>query len=158
LSSRPPTPPCVPSGTRRFNELRVVPLTTCLSYSQAVTGNHFVHTVPFCAFQYTYARHSLSSLGFHPPLLRGAGSHRFLPSSRQSTFPPLPELPLFGPSRPVRSISQEVPLTVLWPLLTSCTSAIHYCIGSCTAGRVRQSPYKVDVRPPRVRASNLRPM
>jgi hypothetical protein len=25
--------------------------------------------------------------------------------------------------------------SLLWPLLTSCNSAIHYCIGSYTAGR-----------------------
>jgi hypothetical protein len=99
---------------------------------QGVTG---IPTVPICVFPYPNARHSLRPLGFHPTLLRLAGSHRFLPSSRYDTFHPLLRLPLFGPSRSVRSVFQEVPLTVLWPLLTSCTSAIHCCTGSCTMGR-----------------------
>jgi hypothetical protein len=65
-----------------------VPLTTCLYPDiQVITGNHFVHTVPFCAFPYPNARRSLRSLGFHPPLLKSAGFHRFLPSLRCPYLP-----------------------------------------------------------------------
>jgi hypothetical protein len=64
-------------------------------------------------------------------------------------------LALFGPSRSVRSVFQEVPLSVLWPLLTSGRSAIHPCMG-CDEGST--APFHhFSSRPPQVRAGNFHP-
>jgi hypothetical protein len=76
------------------------------------------------------------NFGFHPASNRIAGFRRFLLSTPHSTFLSLLRLPLFGPSlRFVSASFRTVPLMVLWPLLTSCNSAIHCCMGSYSAGR-----------------------
>jgi len=56
--------------------------------------------------------------------------------AHQSTFHSLPMLPLFGPSR-------SAPFTVLWPLLTSGRSAIHYCMGC--SGIIFPCAYRSDL-------------
>jgi hypothetical protein len=106
----------------------------------------------------TDARRSLSPLGFHPTPLTKAGSHRFLSSSRQSTFHLLLRLPWFGPSPQVRSFFQEAPppgAMASADFLQFSYTLRHRFLYDRT---VRQSPYKVFARPPRARASSLRPM
>jgi hypothetical protein len=92
LFGQPPTtPPCVPFGTRRFNGLRVVSLTTCLYPDiQAVAGNHFARTVPSVFSSSLLLGPPIGSLGFRPTPPWSVGSFRFPPSSWYATFPSTP--------------------------------------------------------------------
>jgi hypothetical protein len=127
--------------------------------SHVITGNRFVHTVSVRAFQYLNALHSLSFLGFHPPSLKSAGSLVFCFHHAVVTFHSLVSLSSFGPSHSVRS-----PSTRDFPLYGTMVSADFLHLSYTVPHRffhgqtVRQSPYKVCARPPRVRASNLHPM
>ena len=159
MGSRPPTPPCVPFGTRRFNGLRAVPLITCLYPDiQIIPDNHFVRTVSVRAFQYRNAQRSLSAIGFHPTPLSTAGSHRFLLSTHRCYLPSTREPSIVQPF-PLGSfhLSGGPPYGTMASadfLHFSYTLPHRFLIG----GTIRQSPDKVCARPPQVRACNLHPM
>jgi hypothetical protein len=156
LGSRPPTPPCVPFGTRRFNGFRVVPLTPCLYPDiQGVPG---IPTVPVCTFRHPNARRSLQSSRVPPYSTQGS---RFSPLSAfftLSCFPSALETSIVRPF-PFSSfrLSGGPPHSTMASadfLRLSYTLPHRFLYG----GTIRQSPYKVCARPPRVRASNLRPI
>jgi hypothetical protein len=145
-----PPPPCIPSGTRQFNELRAVPLATRLfPDTQAVTANHFVCTAPSVLSSILPPGSPIGPPVFHPTPPWSAGSHRFLPSPWYSTFPSTPgtSIGLAIPAPFVPPRHGTSPFTVQRPPPTTCTSAIPYGIGSCPAGRFvsRHSRYMQDL-------------
>ena len=95
MSGRPPTPPCVPFGTRRFNEFREASLSLCSLARSCLTAS-------LCVFLYFNAQRSVSSLGFHPTLPTTAGLCRFLLSSRCPYVPSTPSTPIVRPFPSVR--------------------------------------------------------
>jgi hypothetical protein len=132
LSGRPPTPPCVPV------------------WYTAVQWFHAVSASPVPWFQsliFGALEVSLSST-----LLSPFGCFRITAITHQWTFFSLPWHPLFSPSRSARTpiVSGTSRFTVLWPLLTSGRSAIHYCMGCSGCFTLC-----VSSRPPQVRAGNL---
>jgi hypothetical protein len=129
--------------TQIFKQLQVIILSTLSPSVPSSTPN---------------ARRSLRALGFHPTLLKAAGIHRFLPSSRYRRFPFTLETSIVQPF-PLGSfrLSGGPPYGTMASadfLQFSYTLLHRFSFG----GTVCQSPYKVFARPPRVRASNLRPM
>jgi hypothetical protein len=134
LSGRPPTPPCVPFGTRRFNEFRAVPLayTHLFKWLQIISLSALSPSVLSGSLPLGTP---IGSLGFHPTPPWVAGSHRFLPF--HSTLPthPLGNFHYSALRFTFTRLFHGHRSSLLWPLLTSCTSAIHYCIDSFTVGR-----------------------
>jgi hypothetical protein len=125
---------------------------------QVIPDIHFVRTVSLRAFRYCNALRSLSALGFHPAPLNTAGSHRFLLSTRCRYLPSTREPSIVRPF-PLSSfrLSGGPPCGTM-----AFADFLHFSYTLphrfLTGGTVRQSPYKVCARPPRVRASNLHPM
>jgi hypothetical protein len=104
------------------------------------------------------ARHSHRVPRIPPYSILGS---RFSPFSAFSPYPAFPstrELPLFGPSLHLHPIVSRP------PFLTTMASADFLQFSYTLPHRflygrtVRQSPYKLFAIPPRVRASNLRPI
>jgi hypothetical protein len=163
LSSRPPTPPGVPFGTRRFNGLRVAPPTPWLySDIQGVPG---IPTVPVCTFRHPNARRSLQSPRVPPYSTQGS---RFSPFSAFPTlvcFPSALETSTVRPF-PLRSFSLDTghppsryygrrKLRFRADFLQFSYTLPHRFLHGRT---LRQSPLKVFARPLQVRAGNFRPI
>jgi hypothetical protein len=111
---------------------------------QIITDIYFVYTVSAHVFQYCIAQRSLSAPGFHPTPLSPAGSRRFLLSSRCPYLPSTLETSLCSALRfTFTRLFHGHRSSLLWPLLTSCNSAIHCCIGSCPTKR--RSKYLQDL-------------
>jgi hypothetical protein len=160
LGSRPPTPPCIRIRTRRFNELRAVPLTTCLYPDiQVITGNHFVRTAPARAFRRPNARHSLWSHRVPSYATQGSRFSPFAAFSALARFPSVLEASIVRPF-PLRSFSLDTGFPLHGTMASADFLRLSYTLPRRFryGGTVRQSPFQVCARPPRVKASNLHPM